>query len=172
MKDYLARVAKAVAGVDMEELEHAVRILTEVRDKGNMVWLVGNGGSAATAEHFAVDLTKMAGVRAIAINSLLPSFLAYGNDHGWDRMFSDLLLALKKEEDVLVAISCSGRSDNVIHCARLFRRQKLITMTGNIYNSPLAIMEAGAWICVPDEDIRVQEDAHMAVCHAVAGRLR
>ena len=172
MKAYLAKVAEATLHVDIGELENAVQMIQKVRENGNMVWVVGNGGSAATAEHFANDLLKMAGVRAVAINSLLPSLLAYGNDNGWDRMYADLLGALKKDGDLLVAISCSGNSPNVVEAAKLFHHNCLIVLTGNKYDSDLAYMDANAKIFAKNPDIRAQEDVHLSVCHAIAGALR
>jgi len=172
MQEYLIRVAEAVTRVDLGEIEGARNIFEEVRESGNMVWLVGNGGSAATAGHFANDLTKMAGVRAIAVHSMISTALAYGNDNGWERMYADLLVSFMKPGDALVAISCSGKSRNVLEAVKLFHHNRLIIMTGNKYDSPLAGVDADSKIFVVDSDIRVQEDAHLAICHAIAGSLR
>jgi len=172
IKDYLASSAQAIERVDAGEIDNAVRILQEVRDSGNTVWTLGNGGSAATAEHLANDLLKMAGVRAISITSLVAQFTAYGNDNGWERMYADPLAALHRDGDALVAISCSGNSQNVVNAARLFHHTRLIILTGDRYDSALAVMDADAKVFVPDGDIKVQEDAHLAACHAIAGALR
>ncbi len=172
MKDYLARVAEAVLRVDVGELENAVEILKKVRESGNMVWLVGNGGSAATAEHFANDLVKMAHVRAIAVHSLIPTVLAYGNDEGWSTAYLSILNVMRRAGDALVAISCSGKSPNVVFPAMKFHHDCLIILTGNNFESQLAGMDADSKIFVIDEDIRVQEDVHLAVCHAIVGELR
>ncbi|RPJ25222.1 MAG: SIS domain-containing protein [Chloroflexi bacterium] len=172
MRQYLADTAEAIGRVEVGELDNAVRILQEVRDNGNVVWIVGNGGSAATAEHFANDLVKMAGVRAIAVHSLTPTLLAYGNDEGWETACLSILNVMKKPGDALVAISCSGKSPNVVLAAMKFHHNRLIVLTGNKYDSQLASMDAGAKIFVTDEDIRIQEDAHLAACHAIAGALR
>jgi D-sedoheptulose 7-phosphate isomerase len=171
MKEYLARVAEAVLHLDVGELDNAVKILEEVRASGNMVWIVGNGGSAATAEHFANDLTKMAHVRALAVHAMTPTVLAYGNDEGWETSYLSILNVMRKPGDALVAISCSGKSPNVIFPAMKFHHDRLIVLTGNDFESQLAGMDADAKIFVIDEDIRVQEDAHLAVCHAIAGAL-
>ena len=172
IREYLADTGQAIARVDVGELDNAISMIKKVRANGGMVWVVGNGGSASTAEHFANDLIKMGNVRAIAVNSLLPAVLAYGNDNGWDRMYADLLVELRKDGDLLVAISCSGNSANVVKAATLFHHNSLIVMTGCKYDSELAVMDADAKIFVPDDDIRIQEDVHMAVCHVIAGELK
>lgn len=169
--DYLASSAEAISRVDVGEIENAIRIIQDVKEKDGTVWVVGNGGSAATAEHFANDLVKVGGVRAIAIPSIAASVSAFGNDNGWERMYADLLMALRWREDVLVAISCSGESANVVHAAGLFDHRHLIILTGERANSKLAMMDADSKIFVKSPDIRIQEDAHLAVCHAIAGGL-
>lgn len=173
IKEYLADTMEALARVDSGEVLNACEMIQKAKDSGSIVWVVGNGGSASTAEHFANDLVKIAGVRAIALPSLSPSILAYGNDNGWERMFADPLCVLKRGEgDILVAISCSGQSPNVLEAASLFHHTRLIVLTGNRTDSPLAGTDADAKIFVHDGDIRVQEDAHLAVCHAIAGEIR
>lgn len=172
-KEYLARVAEASARMDIGEIENAVRIIQEVKNSGNIVWIVGNGGSASTAEHFANDLVKMAYVRAIALPSLMPSVLAFGNDQGWERMYRDLISILsRKEGDVLVAISCGGNSPNVLNAAAVFYHSRLIVLTGNNPDSSLAKINADAKIFVPDGDIRIQEDIHLSICHIIAGAVK
>ena len=73
-----------------------------------IAWVIGNGGSAATASHFANDLFKMGRLRAVPLADLTPLSTAYGNDHGWKSMYADPLKGLMGREDVLIAISCSG----------------------------------------------------------------
>lgn len=172
MQEYLKKVSEAVSCVDIEELEMAVRVFKGAREGGNTVWIVGNGGSAATADHLANDLVKLGGVRSVSIPSLTTVLLAYGNDEGWDGMFENVLKSMGRNGDALVAISCSGSSKNVVAAAKLFHHNRLVVMTGNKYDSPLAEMDADAKIFVTSPDIRVQEDVHLAICHAMAGALK
>jgi D-sedoheptulose 7-phosphate isomerase len=169
--DYLARSAEAIRSVDIGEIANAILILSEVKLNGGTVWVVGNGGSSSTAEHFAGDLVKVAGLRAVALPSLTPTVLAAGNDEGWNKMFASPILTFRKAYDVLVAISCSGESPNVIQAAEMFPHECLIVLTGNKFDSCLASLDADAKIFVRDPDIRVQEDAHLAVCHVIAGEV-
>jgi D-sedoheptulose 7-phosphate isomerase len=166
---------KAVAGtllvLNQYEIEKAVRILEQVKKDGAFVWIVGNGGSAATASHFANDLNKMCGIRAISVPDLTPTFLAYGNDEGWDHAFWRIVGSYARSSDVVVAISCSGESSNVLEVATHISIKNLIILTGNNEESSLSMVGAGATIGVPHGEIKVQEDIHLAICHAIVGAL-
>lgn len=142
--------------------------LDEARRNGNRAWIVGNGGAAATAAHFANDLTKMAKLPTVALTDQVATLLAYGNDNGWENMFSDPLRVMGSTGDVLVAITCSGRSGNVIKAAIVAGEMdcKVIVLSGNreenfFADYPLAIF-------IEADDITVQEDCHLAICHAIA----
>lgn len=171
--DYLDEVSKTLETTNTEGIEHAVSILRRAKEGHDRVFIVGNGGSAATASHFANDLVKMAGIDARALSDAAPIILAYGNDNGWERMFSDAIKQIFMAKDVLIAISYSGRSRNVINAA--IEAQKhgyLIVMTGPRKSSLLADMLPHALIAIESPDIRVAEDCHLAICHAIAGALR
>jgi D-sedoheptulose 7-phosphate isomerase len=172
MEDYMRQVDDAVQAIDLEQVGRAVEGLRKAREKFASVWIVGNGGSATTASHFANDLVKMAGVRAFSVPDIYAATLAYGNDEGWESMFEGTVNSLMLRDDVLVAISCSGESMNVIRTCLLFDEEHLIILTGNRTRSKLASIHEGATrIFVPHEDIRVQENVHLAVCHMIAGEL-
>lgn len=171
--DYFLSLASATALLENGPIEKAVEILRGVKEAGGSVWIVGNGGSAATASHFANDLVKMARVRAIAVTDAVPSILAFGNDHGWSLMFRDYLRVHQRPGDALVAISCSGASDNVL-AAAVDGWDKVIVLTGmpGGRNELDNLKVADAIIHVQSKDIRIQEDIHMAVCHFISGELR
>lgn len=154
------------------EIENAVATLKRAKEAQATVWLVGNGGSAATASHFANDLLKVCEIDAVAVADMVPSVLAFGNDNGWENMFSGVLEQTMKYDDVLVAISCGGESQNVLTAAELFRKDNLIILTGDDFESTLGLIKASAKVFVPHSEIRIQEDTHLAVCHAIVGALR
>ena len=163
----MSRVLVSLTHVDSKEIEKAVEILQEARKNLNNVWLVGNGGSASTANHLANDLYKMCNIRAISLPLLVPTVLAYGNDTGWRNMFVGAFGKLYTPGDVLIAISCSGNSDNVVACAEMVEKP-IILMTGNNRKSKLAQMNPKAVIYVDNDDITIQESVHSVVCHAIA----
>jgi D-sedoheptulose 7-phosphate isomerase len=169
--DHFNELSAALFSIDRDELHKAIALLRTAQSERKFVWIAGNGGSAATAEHFANDLVKMAGIKAIALPAQTPTVTAFGNDAGWENMFSHALDVFQEPEDVLVVISCSGRSPNVIQAAKGVRN--LIVLTGDDYqDNELVHMRTFACIPALSDDITVQEDIHLAVCHAIAKALK
>lgn len=172
IRDHLLETSRTLGQSDVNDLERVVEILTQAREYKSHVWLLGNGGSASTCSHFANDLQKVCGVRALCLTDMAPLVLAYGNDEGWQKMFSRALEGYGKPEDVLIIFSCSGYSPNAIEAARVWK-DVMIVFTGDDLDSKL-IQEAGADVIVNvfHEDIMVQESVHLAMCHAIVEALR
>lgn len=170
---YRTDVETALRGVPEQFIKEAVDILKECQKRDSMVFILGNGGSAATASHFANDLLKMCKLRAVSIPDMVPATTAYGNDHGWENMFSLVVSGLIRPSDVVIGISCSGKSMNVISAMATAQalKSKTIVLTGDNRQSPLTALGVDVVIDVPFRDIRVQEDCHMVICHAIAGAL-
>lgn len=178
MREHLNAVAKTLKEVSNNQIHAAAVILKSARDSNSRVFLCGNGGSAATASHFANDLMKMAGVQAICLNDMTSTMLAYMNDDGVENMFLSPLKNFgdnrrfgERWHDVLLAISCSGNSPNIVACAEHAEKVKAhtIALTGDT-GGKLAKIASFA-IRVPHPDIKVQEDVHLAITHALAGVL-
>ena len=120
LRDYWDEVADVAAMVDLGRLERVAVMLLNCQARGRVVFVVGNGGSAATASHFACDLSK--GTRCdgpptfqvVSLTDNVPLLTAWANDSGYDRVFSEQLKALARPGDLLVAISASGNSPNVV----------------------------------------------------------
>jgi D-sedoheptulose 7-phosphate isomerase len=173
---YRDDVIAALRAVHPPRVQELIGILSRAQAQNATVYILGNGGSAATASHFANDLVKMCGVRAVALTDLTPLVLAYGNDHGWDQMFALPLQKLLLPQDVVIGISCSGNSANVVNALRLAKEislpaVKTAVLTGADVNCELARCVPHVIVFVPFRDIRVQEDVHLAICHAVTGAL-
>lgn len=166
----------ALQTVNPERVRLAVSIIRHARESGSTVYILGNGGSAATASHFANDLVKMASVRAFALPDFSPTLMAYGNDTGWENMFAGPLPIFLLPDDIVVFISCSGNSANVVRAMEYLKNVRMpglrsIVITGLEEGNKLAEYKPDALISVAFRDIRVQEDCHLAVCHAIAGAL-
>src|SRR5271168_839298 len=106
--------------VDLDKVESAIQCLAEARDSGRHIFVCGNGGSASTASHFACDLVKGASYnrtkrfRILALTDCLPTLTAYSNDVGYECVFVEQLKNFAERGDVLIAISGSGNSPNVL----------------------------------------------------------
>ena len=164
---YFSKFMVSTSRVDFDQVEKAIDILREARKNLSNVWIVGNGGSASTASHLANDLYKMCNMRALSVPDMVPTMLAYGNDTGWRNMFVGAFGKLYTPGDVLIAISCSGNSDNVVACAEMVEKP-IILLTGNNRKSKLAQMNPASVVYVDSDDITIQESVHSVVCHAIA----
>lgn len=168
---HFSEICEAFSLVDIGEVERAIKIMRIVKQAGGTIWLAGNGGSAATASHFANDLTKMAHIKAIAISDMTPTTLAYGNDEGWNEMFSQTLEVHIGAQDAVIGISCSGNSMNVISFMAAAKSRFKIGLTGPD-QSRMSLMKPDVLIRAMSDEITVMEDAHSAICHAIARELR
>lgn len=169
--EHLFAVSKTLGKVDVLQVSKAIDGIRFARRWEHAVFTVGNGGSASTASHFANDLLKMCGVHVSCINDMTPSVLAYGNDTDWNYMFASPLSKLIKPQDFVVAFTCSGYSQNVISALDVgLAHGSGIAFTGD-KGGFLNNRNMQALIKVPHPDIKVQEDVHLAVCHAIAGAL-
>ena len=138
------------------------------------IFIAGNGGSAATASHLAVDLAKTTrgnvsdarAIRAVALTDNLGLITAWANDHSFEHVFAQQVRGLARRDDLLVAISTSGESPNLIAAAAAARDCGVQAL---VLAPPASTLAASADIVVPIESASVQvaEDLHHIVCHAV-----
>lgn len=153
-------------------------VLQDARETGRQIFVIGNGGSAATASHMVCDFsknTRQTGknrMRAICLNDNTPSVLAYANDEGYDVIFSEQLLALGRTGDVLVAISGSGNSANILKAIETARQMqiKVIGLTG--FKGGKMKDMTDICLIVPSDSMEIIEDAHLVINHILAGLLR
>ena len=169
LKKHFSEVSEAMTLLDEQEVEKIVTILKMVKRAHGTVYVFGNGGSHATASHFVNDLTKMLKIRAVCLGDATSSMLAYGNDDGWQNMYAGPLKTLLRPHDVLFGISCSGNSPNVIKALELGLNRDAYTvgLTGLSRDSDINRVARSALVHVHANDIRVQEDLHLMICHAV-----
>jgi len=148
-----------------EAADKCTRMILESAKKGGTLFMAGNGGSASIASHITVDLWKNGGVRAQAFNdsSLLTCL---GNDLGYEQVFAAPLLYFARRGDVVVLISSSGKSPNMLAAARAARKRgcKLITLTGFKRGNPLRAM-GDVNFHVPSGEYGFVETVHAAICH-------
>jgi len=166
IRKYLMLSSTAIQKMDLADLSKIVEDLSEAE----LIFTIGNGGSATTAMHFALDLFKAGKLNAMCLNSDIAKLTAYGNDDGYESVFSSQL-RLASRHDVLVAISCSGDSLNIVRAVRQAKEFGLITIafTGDDGGKLAEIAERV--VKVPFENIKIQEDAHLALCHSITQAL-
>src|SRR5689334_6871705 len=139
----------------------------EAHDAGNKIIFVGNGGSAGICSHLAIDFSKNGGLRAMAFND--PSALTcLGNDLGYENVFASQVEFHGRAGDLLVAISSSGRSPNILNAVKAARAAscKIITFSG--FTEDNELRSAGdVNFFVRSKEYGFVEVAHLALCHAV-----
>lgn len=136
-KKFFDTIKLQLENSELEQLNNISEKLKKIK-KGNKVIIIGNGGSAALASHVSVDLTKNAKVRSINFNEsdLLTCF---SNDYGYEKAFQKALEFYADKHDVVIIISSSGKSKNLVNAAKFAKKKKLflITLTGFSKNNPI-----------------------------------
>ena len=141
----------------------------EAHDAGNKLIFVGNGGSAGIASHLAIDFSKNGGLRALAFND--PSALTcLGNDLGYENVFAKQLDFHARAGDLLIAISSSGRSPNILEAVKTARGRdcKVVTYSGFTEDNDLRRTgDVNFYVRANQNEYGFVEIAHLALCHAV-----
>jgi len=135
---YFQAIANSVADVDQQLLDQATKLIQQSQLNSGKIIFVGNGGSAAMASHLSVDLTKAANIRAINFNEA-DLITCFANDYGYEHWVARALEAYADEHDVVVLISSSGKSPNIINGVLQARKLgvPIITLSGFKSDNPL-----------------------------------
>ncbi len=168
---YIAESTKAQQTVDTDKLAEAVRLLIATRHNNNTVYVVGNGGSAATASHAAVDFLKSSSVvhgkptLTISIPDQTPTVTAISNDSNFESSFTEQINWFGKPNDVLLAITASGNSPNILSAidAAISKNMKVISLSG--FGGGKVSEIADIAIVVDSSEYGPVEDAHMMIIH-------
>ena len=171
--DYVDRLHRAINGLELTGIKAVSDLLIMESGKGKTIFLCGNGGSAACASHTANDLAKLTIIRdrkrlkVISLTDNTPLLTAWANDNGYEYCFVEPLKNLYEEGDILIAISGSGNSKNVLNAVEFVNANKGITIgfTG-ASGGKLATM-ARHVIRVCSDNMQIIEDVHVFVGHMV-----
>ncbi len=151
-------------------LELAMRMLRIARERASSVYVVGNGGSAGVASHATTDFVNVAKLRAQTVHdSSLLTCMA--NDYGYENAFARILSLLATRDDVLVAISSSGKSPNIRNAVATVRQKggQVLTLSGFERDNPLRTMgDLNIWL--DSRDYGFVEIGHQFVLHNIADR--
>lgn len=172
-ESYKADLFTAIESVNLQKVEHAIGMFKEARANDRQIFVCGNGGSASTASHFVCDMVKGASFgrqsrfRIAALTDSLPTITAYSNDVSYDCIFVEQLKNFARPDDLVVGISGSGNSPNVLRAIEYANSIgcKTLALTGR---------DGGKLGTLAQENIHVGnphmgriEDAHMIVCHMI-----
>ena len=176
--DYWRELACAMQAMPLALLARAAELLLECHRRGSTVFVVGNGGSAATASHFACDLAKgtrtegLPAFRVVPLTDNIPMLTAWANDTSYDRVFAEQLAGLVRPDDVVIVISGSGNSPNVLAVVDVAQQTGAATIALTGASGGQLRRRADLTVRVPAEAIEQVEDAHLAIAHSLCVALR
>ena len=175
---YFDELEQMVRTLSRDDLQKVLRLLEGCYYNGRRIFVIGNGGSAATASHFALDLAKNTimpqapRLKAISLTDHVPLITAWSNDTAYEHIFAEQLANLIEPGDVVIGISASGNSLNVINALRLARQSRAFTV-GILGATGGKIKDmVDAYILAPGQNIEQEEDAHMILSHVITRHMR
>lgn len=173
-KLYAEEVSQVLESVDAISISKAIQAMDSAINANSTIWVFGNGGSAATASHFCVDLSKGAAlrssriIRAIPLMDLTPIQSAWSNDLSYAEAMSMSLKHHARPGDLVIVISGSGNSPNILNVTQMAHEMNLqvIGMTGFDGGKVRELLDFE--IHVPSMDMQVVEDSHHTICHFIS----
>jgi len=170
---YIDLVKSTLDALDPKALDALVEAFHTTYEKGGNIYTMGNGGSGASASHAAGDFLKGASYgldkrfRMICLNDNLPSMMAIANDIGWDSIFVEPLKNFLKDEDLVIGISGSGNSKNVVNALEYANAQGATTVAMSGFKGGKISEIATINVHAPVMDMEVTEDVHMVIFNIV-----
>jgi D-sedoheptulose 7-phosphate isomerase len=175
---YFAELEQTMRSISLPDLQKVLSLLEQAYRKGHRIFIMGNGGSAATASHFALDLAKntiMPGaprLKAISLTDHVPLITAWSNDTAYEHIFAEQLANLIEPGDVAIGLSTSGNSPNVINALHLAKEHQAATI-GLLGAKGGKIKEmVDVYVLAPGQNIEQEEDAHMILAHVITRHMR
>ncbi|MCS7261118.1 MAG: SIS domain-containing protein [Anaerolineae bacterium] len=178
VEQYIAQLQTCLAQLPLEDVRAVIGVLQYARFNHHQVFIMGNGGSAATASHFACDLGKGTAVpdlprfRVIALTDNTALFSAYANDFGYEWVFAEQLANLLQPGDVVIGISGSGNSVNILRALELARQRQAFTIGFTGFGGGKMKELVDLCVIVPSTCMEQIEDVHLMLEHLVCSCLR
>jgi D-sedoheptulose 7-phosphate isomerase len=170
-RSYVEQFAALLQALDLEALARVTELIRVARDRGSMIFIAGNGGSAATATHWVNDMCKAASrsgrrpIRGISLSDNISWVTALGNDEGYDQVFRGQLVNLANRGDLLIVISASGNSPNLVEAVEYAQAQGLGTIgfLGFDGGRLRSMVDESIWVETPIGAYGPVESAHSVI---------
>lgn len=175
---YISDLKATLDLLSAAEIDVVIDLLHAARTAKHTIFIVGNGGSASTASHFMCDLAKntqhpgLPHFRVVALTDNMASFSAYANDEGYDQVFARQLEVLLRPNDIVIAISASGNSPNVLNAIALANQAAATTIGFTGFDGGTLRQIAQYSIHVPSNCIEQVEDIHLMLEHLICTALK
>jgi D-sedoheptulose 7-phosphate isomerase len=173
IKAYLEKLQKTISNLDIDEINNFINVLVEARNNDKQIFIMGNGGSASTASHFCCDFNKGCSYgyddhkrfKFICLNDNVATLMAYANDVGYDDIFVEQLKNFYKKGDVVIGISGSGNSLNVLKALEYANENEGITVGLTGYGGGKLKELSKYSVNMNVDDMQISEDLHMMMDH-------
>ena len=178
IQDYISTLQLTMDQLPRQLITAVIAILQQARRKGSQVFILGNGGSASTASHFACDLAKntrqegQPHFRVIGLTDNMAMFSALANDDGYENVFSEQLAGLVQPGDIVIAISASGNSKNVINAAETAQRCEATVIGFTGFDGGRLGQLANINLHVNSNIIEHVEDIHLMLEHLIVKTIK
>ena len=178
INSYFTELEQMLRDISQAHLQDILSLLEETYRNGHRIFIMGNGGSAATASHFALDLAKntiMQGaprLKAISLTDHVPLITAWSNDTAYEHIFEEQLANMIEPGDLVIGISTSGNSPNVINALKLAKKSCAATVGLLGAEGGLIKNIVDSYVLAPGQNIEQEEDAHMILTHIITRHMR
>jgi D-sedoheptulose 7-phosphate isomerase len=175
---YISELKATLDRLSHEKIEQVIGVLHEARMKENKIFVMGNGGSASTANHMVCDLAKNTrkpgwpAIKIIGLSDNMAIFSALANDEGYENVLSQQLANLLEPKDIVIAISASGNSRNVIKAVQLANEAGATTIGFTGFDGGKLGQMVDIQLHVPSDCIEHVEDIHLMLEHLIVQALR
>jgi len=178
IEDYLDSVRQTLSELPKAEIQRLVDLILSARAADKQIFVFGNGGSAATASHFACDLGKgtidrgKRRFRVISLCDQIPMMTAWANDADYSDIFVEQLCNLLNEDDLVIGISSSGNSPNVLKALQYAKDQRATTVALTGFRGGQVRDIVDQCLIVPSTSVQIIEDIHLILGHLMCMHIR
>jgi D-sedoheptulose 7-phosphate isomerase len=175
---YFSDLQEMVRAISQSHLQEILALLEETYHQGRRIFIMGNGGSAATASHFALDLAKNTiipgapRVKAISLTDHVPLITAWSNDTAYEHIFAEQLANMIEPGDAVIGISASGNSLNIINAMNVAKGSHASTIGLLGAKGGKIKQMVDAYVLAPGQNIEQEEDAHLILAHIITRHMR
>jgi D-sedoheptulose 7-phosphate isomerase len=177
-REYVKEIQGTIENLPLNVVDETIKVLHDARMNKRQIFIMGNGGSASTASHFVCDLSKNTRkedwphFRVIGLTDNIALLSAYANDEGYENVFSRQLANLAQPGDIVIAISASGQSPNVIRAVDLAKHLRAYTIGFTGFDGGGLGRMVDLNVHIPSENIEQVEDVHLILEHMITKALR
>lgn len=178
VKQYFTELTNTLDLIDEAVIKQTIDLLHQARVDQKQIFIMGNGGSASTATHFVCDLAKNTRVshlpdyKVIGLADNMAIFSAYGNDDGYENVFAMQLASLVQRGDIVIGISTSGNSPNVLRAITVAQQAGAVTLGWTGFDAGKLGEMVDVHLHVPSDCIEQVEDIHLVLEHLITKVLR